>query len=60
MPFTAKHSWDYDQSFNLQNAKIILNTNPTSELDFLENSAIYLNRDVNVNEKFDSKRLCNA
>lgn len=56
----AKHSWDSGHSFNFKNAKVILNANSISELDFLENLAIFLNRDVIVNEKSDSSLLSAA
>ena len=37
--------------------KIIFKSNRISELDFVENIAIHLNREVIVNEKYDSIML---
>ena len=47
-------------NFNFQQAKIIFKPNRISELDILENIAIYLNREVIVNEKNDSIMLSTA
>ena len=47
-------------NFNFHQAKIIFKPNRISELDFLENIAIHLNREVIVNEKIDSIMLSTA
>ena len=47
-------------SINFYQAKIIFKPNLISELDFLENIAIHLNREVIVNEKVDSIMLSTA
>ena len=46
--------------FNFHQANIIFKPNSISELDFLENFAIHLNRGVIVNEKIDSIMLFTA
>ena len=56
----ARHSWGCDHSFNFHIPKIILNTNDTSELDFLENLANYLNHEITVNKKSDCRILSDA
>ena len=56
----SKFFSDCNQSFNFQYAEIILNANNAFESDFLANLDIYLNLEVIVNEKSDSKKLCVA
>ena len=53
----VKHSWNCNHNFNFQNPNVIINTNHTSELDFLENFSIYFNHEVIDNEKSDFKKL---
>lgn len=56
----AKYSWDSGHGFNFQNSKIILNVNSTSELDIRKKLAVYLKREVIVNNKSDSTILIAA
>ena len=52
-----KHCCSTGCNFNFRKAKIIFKPNRISEIDFLENITIHLNREINVNEKIDSIML---
>ena len=54
------HCWSAGHNFLIHQTKIIFKSNRISELDFLENTVIHLNREVIVNENIDSIMLSAA
>ena len=56
----ATHCWSAGHNFSFHQAKIIFKPNRISELDFLENIAIHLSREIIANGKIHSIMVSTA